>query len=82
MLHKTVQALDRDLASFFGLPIDEHKLVRKPHERWQVHVDAPRGGTGIIYERLRRPMTFSHPFERCRPGTGDVGVECRGFGCG
>jgi transcriptional regulator with XRE-family HTH domain len=52
MLHKMVQALDRDLASFFGLPIDEHKLVQKPDHRLKVFVDALRGGTGVVYERL------------------------------
>jgi transcriptional regulator with XRE-family HTH domain len=52
MLNKMVQALDRDLASFFGLPIDDHKLVQKPEERLKVHVDALRGGTGVTYERL------------------------------
>ena len=52
MLNKMVQALDRDLASFFGLTIDEHKLVQKPDERLKVYVDALRGGTGVLYERL------------------------------
>lgn len=52
MLHKMVQALDRDLASFFGLPVDEHKLVQKPGDRLRVFVDALRGGTGVVYERL------------------------------
>ena len=52
MLNKMVQALDRDLASFFGLAIDQHKRVQKPDERLKVYVDALRGGTGVIYERL------------------------------
>ena len=52
MLNKMVQALDRDLASFFGLPVEEHKLVQKPHERLKVYVDALRGGSGVMYERL------------------------------
>ena len=29
MLNRIVTALDRDLASFFGLEIDEHKLCRR-----------------------------------------------------
>ena len=31
MLNKMVHALDRDTASFFGLKIDEYKLVKKPN---------------------------------------------------
>ena len=30
MLNKIVVALDRDMASFFGLEIDTHKLVQTP----------------------------------------------------
>ena len=52
MLNKLVHALDRDMASFFGLRIDEHMLVQKPEERLKVFVDALRGGTGVTYERL------------------------------
>jgi transcriptional regulator with XRE-family HTH domain len=52
MLDKLVQALDRDMASFFGLKIDGHMLVQKPDDRLKVHVDALRGGTGVMYERL------------------------------
>lgn len=52
MLNKLVHALDRDMASFFGLRIDEHMLVQKPDERLKVFVDALRGGTGVTYERL------------------------------
>jgi transcriptional regulator with XRE-family HTH domain len=52
MLNKMVQALDRDMASFFGLKIDEYKLVQKPEDRLKVPVDALRGGTGVTYERL------------------------------
>ena len=32
MLSKMVHALDRDMASFFGLKIDEYKLVQKPED--------------------------------------------------
>jgi transcriptional regulator with XRE-family HTH domain len=31
MLNKMVHALDRDMTSFFGLKIDEYKLVQKPN---------------------------------------------------
>ena len=52
MLDKIVVALDRDMASFFGLEIDEHKLVLTPEDRIKVEGDALRGGTGVTYERL------------------------------
>jgi quercetin dioxygenase-like cupin family protein len=52
MLSKIVTALDRDLASFFGLEIDEHKLVQTADERVRVEGDALRGGKGVTYERL------------------------------
>lgn len=52
MLNKIVIALDRDLASFFGLEIDEHKLVQTPADRVKVEGDALRGGKGVFYERL------------------------------
>lgn len=38
MLSKMVHALDRDMASFFGLKIDEYKLVQKPEDRLKVPV--------------------------------------------
>ncbi len=52
MLNKIVTALDRDLASFFGLEIDAHKLVQTAEERVRVDGDALRGGKGVTYERL------------------------------
>jgi transcriptional regulator with XRE-family HTH domain len=52
MLDKLVQALDRDMASFFGLKVDGYMLVQKPDDRLKVQVDALRGGTGVTYERL------------------------------
>jgi transcriptional regulator with XRE-family HTH domain len=52
MLNTMVHALDRDMASFFGLKIDEYKLVQKSEERLKVPIDALRGGTGVTYERL------------------------------
>jgi transcriptional regulator with XRE-family HTH domain len=52
MLHKIVTALDRDMASFFGLEIDEHKLVQTAEDRVKVAGDPIRGGKGVTYERL------------------------------
>lgn len=52
LLNKMVVALDRDMASFFGLEIDEHKLVQTPADRVRVQNDALRGGKGVSYERL------------------------------
>lgn len=52
MLSKIVAAVDRDMASFFGLEIDEHKLVQTPADRITVEGDALRGGKGVRYERL------------------------------
>jgi transcriptional regulator with XRE-family HTH domain len=52
MLNRMVTALDRDMASFFGLEIDEHKLVQRPSDRIRVAGDALRGGKGVTYERL------------------------------
>lgn len=52
LLDKVVVALDRDMASFFGLEIDEHKLVQTPGDRVRVAGDALRGGVGVSYERL------------------------------
>jgi transcriptional regulator with XRE-family HTH domain len=52
MLDRIVVAVDRDMASFFGLEIDEHKLVQTPSDRVRVSGDALRGGVGVSYERL------------------------------
>jgi transcriptional regulator with XRE-family HTH domain len=52
MLNRIVVALDRDMASFFGLEIDQHKLVQTPADRLKVEGDALRGGKGVSYERL------------------------------
>jgi len=52
MLNKIVTALDRDLASFFGLEIDEHKLVQTSRDRILVTGDALRVGKGVSYERI------------------------------
>lgn len=52
MLNRIVTALDRDLASFFGLEIDAHKLVQSSKDRIRVAGDALREGRGVSYERL------------------------------
>lgn len=52
MLNKIVTALDRDLSSFFGLEIDQHRLVQRAGERMVVTGDALRSGRGVSYERL------------------------------
>lgn len=52
MLNRIVTALDRDLASFFGLEIDEHKLVQSSKDRILVTGDALRIGKGVSYERM------------------------------
>lgn len=52
MLSRIVTALDRDLASFFGLAVDSHRLVQTRDERIVVEGDALRGGEGVSYERM------------------------------
>jgi transcriptional regulator with XRE-family HTH domain len=52
MLNRIVTALDRNLASFFGLEIDQHKLVQTRNDRLLVSGDALRGGNGVSYERM------------------------------
>jgi transcriptional regulator with XRE-family HTH domain len=52
MLNRIVTALDRDLASFFGLEIELHRLVQTPEDRILVEGDALRGGEGVHYERM------------------------------
>ncbi len=55
MLQKIIVALDRNMASFFGLELDTHKLVQRPEERVLVEGDALRGGLNVRYERLVPP---------------------------
>src|ERR1700737_5100315 len=69
MLNKMVRALDRDMASFFGLRIDEYKLVQKPDDRLKVNVDRLRGGAGVTYERLV-PVAAGNPPEENGHGGG------------
>jgi DNA-binding XRE family transcriptional regulator/quercetin dioxygenase-like cupin family protein len=52
MLARLVEALGRDLASFFGADFDSPGLVQRAGERPVTHVDAIRGGAGVSYERL------------------------------
>jgi transcriptional regulator with XRE-family HTH domain len=52
MLQRLVEALNRDLSSFFGAVIDSPGLVQKQGERSISTTDAIRGGKGVRYERL------------------------------
>lgn len=52
MLQRLVEALNRDLASFFGADINSPGLVQKQGERPISQTDAIRGGVGVSYERL------------------------------
>jgi transcriptional regulator with XRE-family HTH domain len=52
MLQRLVEALNRDLSSFFGAVIDSPGLVQKQGERPISATDAIRGGKGVRYERL------------------------------
>lgn len=52
MLQRLVEALNRDLSSFFGSDINSPGLVQKQGERTISQMDAIRGGTGVSYERL------------------------------
>lgn len=52
MLARLVEALGRDLASFFGTDFDSPGLVQREGYRPISQTDAIRGGTGISYERL------------------------------
>ena len=52
MLQRLVEALNRDLSSFFGTDINSPGLVQKQGERPISQTDAIRGGIGVSYERL------------------------------
>ncbi|MDQ0323243.1 transcriptional regulator with XRE-family HTH domain [Pararhizobium capsulatum DSM 1112] len=52
MLQRLVEALNRDLSSFFGADINSPGLVQKAGERPISTTDAIRGGEGVSYERL------------------------------
>lgn len=52
MLRRLVEALNRDLSSFFGADINSPGLIQKAGERPISTTDAIRGGVGVSYERL------------------------------
>ena len=52
MLQRLVEALNRDLSSFFGADINSPGIVQKAGERPISNTDAIRGGKGVSYERL------------------------------
>lgn len=52
MLQRLVEALNRDLSSFFGTDINSPGLVQRQGERPISQTDAIRGGVGVSYERL------------------------------
>lgn len=52
MLNRLVEALGRDLSSFFGVDISSPGIVQKAGERPTSDTDAIRGGKGVSYERL------------------------------
>jgi transcriptional regulator with XRE-family HTH domain len=58
-LSRIVAALDRDMTSFFGLPVGDHKPVQTQTERLKVGSDALRGGFKVSYERLVPPAAGS-----------------------
>jgi transcriptional regulator with XRE-family HTH domain len=62
MLNRLVQALHRDLSSFFSEDIDSPGIVQRAGERTVSHTDALRGGIGVTYERLV-PLAAGHLLE-------------------
>jgi len=52
MLQRLVEALNRDLSSFFGTDINSPGIVQKRGERPISTTDAIRGGKAVSYERL------------------------------
>jgi len=62
MLNRLVQALNRDLSSFFSEDIDAPGIVQRDGERTISHTDALRGGSGVTYERLV-PLAAGHLLE-------------------
>ena len=52
MLQRLVEALNRDLSSFFGADINSPGIVQKEGDRPISTTDAIRGGKGVSYERL------------------------------
>jgi hypothetical protein len=54
-----VAALDRDMISFFGLPVGDRKPVQPQAERLKVGNDASRGGFKVSYEREQAHISAS-----------------------
>lgn len=52
MLQRLVEALGRDLASFFGSDPNSPALVMRAGQRPVTHTDPIRPGVGVSYERL------------------------------
>ena len=52
MMQKLISALDRDMASFFGLNPAHQSVVQRAGERAVAETDPIRRGEGIKYERL------------------------------
>jgi transcriptional regulator with XRE-family HTH domain len=52
MLRRLVEALDRDLASFFGSDINAPGLVLRAGQRPMAQTDSLRVGHGVSYERM------------------------------
>jgi len=62
MLHRLVEALDRDLSSFFGSDINAPGLVLRAGQRPVALTDSLREGHGVSYERLV-PLAAGHLLE-------------------
>mgnify|MGYP001171399812 CR=1 FL=1 len=52
MLQRLVEALDRDMASFFGADLNSPGLIQRAGQRPVTTTDPIRGGKGVSYERL------------------------------
>jgi transcriptional regulator with XRE-family HTH domain len=52
MLNRLVEALDRDLASFFGADLNSPGIIQRAGQRPVTTTDPIRGGVGVSYERL------------------------------
>jgi transcriptional regulator with XRE-family HTH domain len=62
MLHKVVQALEIDMATFFGLTPRTGGFILRRGERAVTDTDPIRGGSGVRYERLV-PFGYGHLLE-------------------
>jgi transcriptional regulator with XRE-family HTH domain len=57
MLQRIVEALGRDLSSFFGADLTEPGIIQRAGQRVVTRSDPIRDGQGISYERM---MSFGH----------------------